>query len=499
MITRCPPKFTYNGLTIILSNRSRFDKKDLLTANGGHFFNEKCLRPETNRYCCDIQLIESFKGLLPNTKCVLLLGQTALTKYTGTTTSLSDQRGSPIVRDGLVCIASYQPQDACDIKGEYEEKYNQEAENYEDETKEDYSSDKSKGKTARSNWPWWLKQDTKKALRILDNDGKLPDHKLGKADYSIYPPSEEIIEVLTRTKGQDLYFDIETDFNTRDMRCFAFGFSSSSKIYVVPCLDLNYKKSYGNLLHIFRALAIGMRDNCTVAHYGGCFDYLVLAEKYSLPVGRRVYDTMFAQERIFPGIERSLGHCVSYWLSEPYHKGEGEHTYRTQQQADQLYLYCGKDVFTMKLIKHAQLEYARKIPGLVDSINQINESIRPLLVIGLTGIRYDDELRARMVAENDRYMTQYFRCMGILMGKKVEPLISNQKCVKYFHTMLGYDVVGRTKTGNPSLAADNLLKLKLKYDNPVIDLLLALRAKQAETTKALTFNPWIDTESKHTI
>ncbi len=45
---------------------------------------------------------------------------------------------------------------------------------------------------------------------------------------------------------------------------------------------------------------------------------------------------------------------MSLYTYEPYHKNEGNHSYRSTSQAEQLMLYCGKDVYGMMLVKKAQ-------------------------------------------------------------------------------------------------------------------------------------------------
>jgi hypothetical protein len=123
------------------------------------------------------------------------------------------------------------------------------------------------------------------------------------------------------------------------------------------------------------------------------------------------------------------------------------------------------------------------------SINQGNRAIRPYLITSLLGFHYDEERRQAWIKENDRLMYQYLRIMKHLCGPGADPLISNKACVKYFHTQLGYKVVGRTKTNNASLAKDNLFKLRLNYENPVIDVLLKYREVQKQTG-TLQFKVW---------
>ena len=492
---RSPPKYTYNGLTIIMSFPSRFDTKELLSGVTGHFFNSQCLMPECNRLQVDIRLIDDPSPLLPDTKVILLLGEKAHRLYTKAPTSLDENRGSPIIVDGIPCISSFAPQDALDAR-DYEKTHNPAY-----ETVAEFMSDeinageafesKGRGRTARANYRWWLIQDTKKALRILDH-GRIPSEAFPEPDYIINPSDKILIDVLTKTKNTNFYFDIETDFNTLDIRCMSFMFESNpTKVYVFQFLDLHYKPAYSNLHHILRAVAVAMRDNTSVAHNGSAFDFLVFALKLHIPIGRKAYDTMIAASRIYPDIEKSLGHWISLLTYLPYHKNEGVHTYRTEQQAQQLMLYCGKDSYSMFLVKLGQNKLCEKDEGLKNSIALANSQIRPALVQTITGMRYNEPMLREWVNENDRRMKQYIKMMGILHGKEIEPLISNKKCVAYFHDALGYKVVARTKKGAPSLAEDALLLLKLKYpENIVIDFLIKYRAKKKETG-VLKFKPWI--------
>jgi hypothetical protein len=496
------PKFQYLGLTIIMSNPSRNDHNRLLDGNEGLWFENECLKT-ISRYQCDIRLIDDKGPLLPGTKVVLILGARAHSLFTGANTTLDENRGSPIIVNGVPCISTFTPRDALDPK-DYETTKNPYAvSDEEDEAIQDEDKvgavlvEKGRGSTAWSNYRFWVRQDTKKAIRILENNGHIPQADVSP-NYIISPSSGQIIEVLTKTKGCDLYFDMETDFYSMDMRCFAFSFSNKPQdVYVVPVLDTNYKPAYSNLAGIFRALAVGLRDNCVVAHNGSSFDFPVLAYKYKIPIGKRSFDTLIAQHRIYPTIEKSLGHCMSLWTYEPYHKNEGIHGYHTGEQARQLYLYCGKDVWGMYLVKKAQLEFAKEDAGLQASIQQGMDAIRPYMITSLLGIKFDEELRKSKVKENDRKMYQYLRIMRMLCGPKIEPLISNKKCVEYFHNMLGYPVQMRTKKGGASLAKDSLYKLRLKVENPVIDFLIKYRETQKETG-TLNFKVWLPTDEMKT-
>lgn len=502
---RSKPKLNYSGLTVVLSNPSRFDKADLLTGNAGWFFSEMCLRPDINRHQCDVRVKEDKSPLLDGTKIVLLLGAAAAQDWLNNKdNTLNEIRGCPYVINGIPHIASYYPQDCIDFK-DYESSLNPESsgaidaldDSSDDDDDEGHNDKRRHGATKWRNFGFWLMKDCEKVKFILKHG--LP--KVTEPNYIIYPSSEEVIRLLTTRKNEFLYFDCETDIEF-NITVFAFSYDTNN-IYVVPCLLPDYSWGYSALAQIYRALAIGIRDNCLVAHNGCNFDFFVLAHKYHIAI-RKVYDTLVAQHRCFPEQEKSLGHCTSLWTWEQFHKDEGDVPYSSLENAKRIWLYCGKDVFTMAMVKAGIDEYASRIPGLAESIKQANESIRPYLITSLQGLRYDKKALDTNVKENDRLMMQHLRWLEILVGKNNLDFIrgkgkspmpgSNPQCVKYFHDLLGYPVISRGKetkdgTRNPSLGKKNMFKLRLKHDNPVIDICLAYR-ETAKETGALSFTPW---------
>lgn len=508
-----PPKAGYNGLTIVLSNPSRLDRITLLSGTGGNYFSDECLYPHASRYQCDVRVLEDKSPFLPNTKCILALGEKAQQSIGNVTTSLHEQRGSPLFHNEIPVISSYLPQDCVDLK-DYESEFNPELQGSDMESGDEgdtengnpLSEKRRHGKTKRSNYAFWLQRDVEKCFRILQNGGKLPTNPITPR-YHIYPSSDDVIALLTNTKNAFLYFDIETDANL-NITCFAFSFGFPD-IYVVPCIDWTYAWAYSSLPKIFQALQISLLSNTVVAHNGAGFDFFVLAHKYKIAIGRRVYDTMYAQSRIYPEIEKSLGHCISLpWMFEPYHKNEGNFAYRTQHQAMELWKYCGKDVSSLIHLREQQQIYASKHTGLRESIDSVNSYVRPYLICQLQGIHYKQELLKETMDTNDRLCNQYLRILDILVGKDSMRKIrrksksgmpsSNVQCITYFHEMLQYPVVGRSKkTKKPSLGKTLMFKLKLKFPKQaVIDVILAYRAL-AKESGSLKFTCWKN-ENKQT-
>ena len=504
---RTKPRLNYSGLTVVLSNPSRHDTVNLLTANGGMLFNKHCLQPEYNSMQIDVRLADDKSPFLEGTKCILTQGEYACHQLLPETRDnfLGEVRGGIYSHKGIPTIPTFSAQEAADIKN-YEDELNTNSKNYTGDSEisdggEEEGDGKRHGKTKRANYAFWIKADCRKAKAILQHgvqSRRTPDYMcLSKAD--------DIISILTNTKGKELYFDIETDFEEQNLLCFAFSFDGTT-IYSVPILDYTYHWAYPSIHFIMRALAIAVRDNIVVAHNGAAFDFFVLAHKYKIAINK-TYDTMLAMHRCFPDIERSLGHCTSLWTNERFHKDTDSRAYATKEHMTQKLQYCGKDVYTMFLIKQAIDKYAKTIPGLTESIDAAMACIKPYLITTLQGIRYSDDVRKKVLSDNDIILNKYLTLINYLVGeetlskiktkasKSTLPL-SNKQCVKYFHEALGYPVVGRSmQTGEPSLAKQNLFKLQLKHENPVITLCSVFRAIAKESSM-LKFTPWRDDNGK---
>lgn len=509
---RNPPKYDYKGLTIILSNPSRHDTGgELLTSGGGRLIAE-CLAPNFNKYQCDVRVAGDATPLLPSTKCVLLLGERATKVYLPETkdNTIGEVRGSLYIKHDIATIPTFFAQDAVDIVN-WEAKHNLEygSSDYseEDDDNDDENAMESKrrhGKTRRKNYRFWITRDLEKVKYLLTHNG-IPPKRLYEPQYVCWPKSEELIEVLKSEKNQDFYIDLETWWPSCDLKCVGFSFGVNKPIYIFPVYNYDCSWAYSNLHHIFRSLAIALTCNRVIAHNGHGFDFPLLAWKYKIPLTANLYDTMIAMHRLYSDVERSLGHCTSLGTWEPFHKDEGNTGYNNAQQVRDTLSYCGKDIYTMILFHKWIEQQESRLPGLKESIQQANSCIRPYLITSLTGLRYKEEKRLALLNENDRTMMQYLRILNILIGKdnlehirgkgKSSIATSNPQCVEYFHNMLHYPKVGSGKekkdgTRGPSLAKKNMLKLRLKHENPAIDVILAYR-ELAKESSTIQFEPWI--------
>lgn len=335
--------------------------------------------------------------------------------------------------------------------------------------KRDDAFSKDRGKTSRANWLFWVKADTKKLL----GDIQPPDTSIKV----ITAPNIKLISSqLSQLSGHTIYLDIETDIETDTIDCIGFSIDNSPKVFVVPIYRWNGQLAYP-AVDVYRFLAVlssALQANRVVIH--NCmFDLLWLSSHLRMPFGPQIYDTMVAHKRIYPEIEKSLGHCISLYTYQPYHKDE--HTLSRSADAERkLWQYNAKDVFAMRLVHQAQERMAADIPGCRDSLNQANASLYPYLLASLKGLRVDIGRLAEAKKRSDRRITQIRRIILYLIGDPKFNPDSPVQLVKYFHDKLSYKVQARSKqTGKPSLGGKALYMLALKYPNPLIPCVLYYR------------------------
>lgn len=335
-------------------------------------------------------------------------------------------------------------------------------------------ADKDTALTRHTNYRFWIRADT---LKLLSNSFKIPPPE---KRFSIYPSMWKVVNWLNSLKNETLYLDIECRRGDHSLNCIGLATATSS-IVVVPTYTYSHHAAYGDLPLFHRALVKALHNNNVVIH-NALFDLFVLGYRYRISCRDSVYDTMLAHHRCFPEVEKSLGHAIRYWTWLPYHKDQNVENPRSAEQDRQLWTYNAEDVYSMREVHKAQLLYANSHPSIAASIEQANKSIIPYLYWQLSGLAYDQVELAQLRTRHYRYLKQYERIARILSNDPLFNPNSTDQAIKFFHNKLGYDVQGRTDKGKPALGAKELYKLRLKYPNPLLDVILAYRFLQKEAS-----------------
>lgn len=491
---RIRPRAEYNGLTIILSSPTRFDIQNtiktgqhkLFIGNAGSWFTSDCLpRNGISLASCDIRIADADdEPFIKGTRVVLCLGAVAQTVYMGTNASLGAQRGSPVVsqESGLIFISSFTPQDCFDPKnheGKYREQQHDDEDSWDHDT-EEYSDEKSHhGKTKRLNFRAWLESDVRKVAFALKN-------KLPLDDTEIIFDDEDPCSRLREANGT-LFIDIETAPDL-SIRCFGWCLEEGP-VYVVRVMDHN-DTMRPDWVRILLTLVHTARRCSVVMHNGSTFDIPVFMWRYGLPLWpKEYYDTMVAQHRTFPFLEKSLGHCGSMWTFEPYHKNDGDYNPTTLDRDIKNRMYCGRDISLMRLVWKKQRIYAAKVKGMPESIAFANEASLNYMLDSFVGAHVDETRRKAMQLAYDHQAILFRRIAEILVGPEIMALVKKPKSKSslvassdmlrtYFHEIQKYPIVAYTDGGQSKLGEVELYKLALKLDNkhPIIQLTLAYRA-----------------------
>ncbi len=497
----------YAGITVILNRPSRFDKSSLLDINSksGEFFTHQFSKVGISRAALNIQSSVGWdakgKPLPEDTKCILALGEEAhyMLNVENTRTTLNENRGAPYYYRGIPVISTFAPQDSYDMQNYEDEFHGLDDDEGEDNDK---SFGKSHGKTSRKNYRFWLTRDIRKCFRI-SQEGVIKYN----ADYTIFPSMDDLLDILKKYKNHYLHIDIETDPETLDITCFAFAYEDPittelvTPVFIVPIRRWYYACSYENPAEIFSSLAMAFKSNIVVTHNGHQFDLFVFAYKYRVPWGRQNWDTMIAFHRLFPEIEKSLGHGLSLFTDLPYHKNEGVFRPFNIEQEQQLWKYCGKDVFGMYEMRKQQELYGRKI-GATESMAFGNSLIPLYLTETFTGIRKNAQATTDIIVANELRITEVTKILYILVGRELNVKSPPQMKVYLYGAKdkggLGlqpffYGKVSK-KTGKASPKADakSLLKLQVKHGLASIAVILELRRlhKQTSSLKINYWNPY---------
>lgn len=442
---RTPPTVKYNGLTVLLSHPGRFDTNErgqirLCNGPANRLLEDALSETPVGRYGIDFRTIECREPLLPGTKVVLACGDRATLTCGIPTNRFHAMRGAPITKDGVVYIPTYHLQDACDVQN-YEERLNpaliglkkveEEAET-KVEREESDASIKEYGKTSRKNFYAWTKYDIRKAARILKHGVR---KLITTEPQLLFSPTEgaSILDNLDLSV-YPLYLDLETDPLSGRIICCGFGITPND-VWSVSLQPRMYGsvEDLPSLARFYQALVRAFCRATQVVIHNAQFDLFILSHIYKIPppAQNKIYDTMVAHHRLYNGLEKSLGHCISLYTDEPYHKDTAIFTPHTREQLRQLLLYNARDVSTMALIHREQTIDANGFDarsgrangatgsGMADSIRQANILIRPLLLKAIRGMVIDK-------LQLCRYIDNY-RERGEIIEQRILPILAGSK------------------------------------------------------------------------
>lgn len=444
---------------LILTTPTRFG---LAKGSAFDWFEQGCLPSGIKLEECKI--LEKYDGgSYP--RC-LILGGEAFNRHFPGLTSVERYRGGLLNLNNIPTTVTFHPQDADDFKS------------YDEDEEEAGGDEKDVTLTQKRNYRFWIRSDTRKLLTK-------PIKPRQKEEIVIAPNLESITKLLSNCLGQRIFLDIECRRGDQSLNCIGLAINNGP-VYVIPIYDYRNNLFYSSPYNFFRALSLALVSNTVIIH-NAMFDLFVLCYRYRCLFSWSVFDTMLAHHRCFPEVEKDLGHVISYWTWLPFHKDENVEFPRNAGQQEQLWNYNAKDVYAMREVYKEQLSYIED-RGLSSSVARANNCVYPYLCTTLIGLSFAENECSAKRAELRARLVQLERIARILIGRSNFNPNSTQQAINFFHKTLNYDVQGRTDSGAPSLGRKELFKLRLKYPNPLIDVIINYRLLQKELSM-LSFQP----------
>lgn len=389
---------------------------------------------------------------------VAILGPRAL-EITHPGRDIDRFRGQLTCYQSKLAMASYHPADAADQTSSS------------DNSESIVSDEKDATITQPSNYFFWMRRDMEK---LLNPPISHPPFKFHAA-----PNLSKFIayarNYINSTADPVVYLDIECRREDHVLSCIGIALGDSP-VFVLPIYFWNGQRAYGEAWRIL-ALLSTLLTRATVVVHNSLFDLFVLSRYYRVMVGHKVFDTMLCHHRCFAEAEKSLGHAISYWTYLPFHKDMAVENPRNPNQQGQLWEYNARDVYGMREVYKAQLRFLAEPQhdGFRRSVDQANRGVYPYLLAMLRGLNVDEVGLLKSQLHHRKRTRILKRVAGILAGDATFNPGSSAQCIKYFHDGLHYDVVGRTESGAPKMDQKALYKLRLKYPNPLLDVIIAYR------------------------
>lgn len=376
---------------------------------------------------------------------------------------------------GTPYIATYWPQDACDLRAVEAEL---QAAEESDEVLDTDGDAKSTSPTKRSNYRFWFNRDVEKLLTLTTIEPP--------AAKEFYAETSEQALAIFSYEGP-IFLDIECDPKTNTLLCIALAVGNSP-VVSVPVYDWNSNLRCGPAF--FARLVREMKRRRVVIH-NALFDLLFMALHYGIPFGTDIFCTMCAGHRIWPEAEKSLAHQQTLYTNRAFHKDEGG-TFqpRNRAQYDTLRRYNVKDVIALREIYYGQLAYAAKDPGLSASVEQVAAEQADAAFMSIHGMPFNFLKRNNLVRQCEARHADLKRVLRMLVGYDLNAGSPDQ-VAKYLHVQLGYSPEKTTEKGAASVAGDALYKIKIKHPkNVAIDVILEMR-RMVKLKGMLGFKEWI--------
>lgn len=469
-------------LTLLYPPLTRFDVANnaLFSGGPGDLFKHRTLdlHPEL-----EVKIVKyednALPPVIPDSR-YLALGD-AWMKRLGFNEPLNKLRGYRLTFQNLPLICTYAPIDCWEFKDSSEDD-------------DDESDGKDVAVTKRTNYLFWAINDLNKLLRPIR---PLPECT---ATVNLDPIlAAKWLDGLP--SGYKLILDIETRISDHVLDCIGLGTvrsDGSVNVFNVAIYNGNaLAHPLSKISRFWRSLYTTLRrKDITVVGHNLAFDLSILHHYYHFPIPYHVFDTMLVMHRMFPYVDKSLSHAISYFTDAAYnHKGD---LVVNQGGASliKLLTYNNQDLHLTAAVAMAQLRIIDKDPALQDSVSIAHDMQRLAFIMSFTGVLVDKTALQKQKDKLNVKLSALLRIIRCLADDIALNPNSTQQVANYFYNKLQYPIPAYTESGAPKLDEKTFYKLQLQQPNPLIPLIIEYKMLNKELSM-LNFIPL--TRSMHNV
>lgn len=292
---------------------------------------------------------------------------------------------------------------------------------------------------------------------------------------------------LTRIRDAGLPVAVDTETYDDYIQSISLAWSESDAL-CIPFIDVGFKHFWtldeeAELVRLLREILT--TNECVWQNWH--FDAQRIFHDWGF-IPRCDFDTMVAQQAMYPGLPKNLAYLSSMYLEwHCYWKGV-KYTPGTV-----LWEYNCRDTARTYALRKPMLDAMRTLPRAVEVYERDMELLGPTLSSNLNGCRIDLEKRGEMAERCAQGMQRSRDWLEYVLEHEFNPS-SNPKCHALFYKDLRVSVITNRKTGAATLAGSALRDIAKSKPllKPLTDAISTYRSYQElkSTFLEAELDPW---------
>lgn len=261
-------------------------------------------------------------------------------------------------------------------------------------------------------WSPYLLMDIRRAF----DESRTPELVLPKRTLCISLSYEQLVDKLRSIKEQKPLISVDIEGGIGTMSCLSIA-TAADYSFIVPIAHRDGKSFYESIdqeVQILTLLADIFGDPAIPkVLQNSLYDLFVLQYSYKIIFRGVVDDTMLEHWELHSELEKSLGVQASLYTDEPFYKSE-----RTSDDRDTFWEYCCKDSAVTFEIHEKLKKWLGPSSQQHYQFNRV--LLRPLLYMGLKGIKFDVPAAKNRLKELETYLYEKQYQLDQIVGKGIQ-------------------------------------------------------------------------------